>query len=50
MDVGKPPEKKRKKKTEEEKEDEACARDIAKPQITAYKRFLNVMLLYSFVC
>ena len=41
---------KTKKRTEEEKEDEARARDIAKLQIKAYKHFLNVMLIYSFVC
>ena len=48
MDVGKPPEKK--KKTEEVKEDKAFARDIAILQIKAYKHFMNVMLMYSFVC
>ena len=42
--------KEEKKKTEEEKEDEAHERDIAKLQIKAYKHFLNVMLMYSFVC
>ena len=40
----------KKKKTEEEKEDEARASDIAKLQIKACKHFLNVMLMYSFVC
>ena len=50
MDVGKPPEKEKRKKPEEEKEDEAHARDIAMLQIKAYKHFLNVMLMYSFLC
>ena len=39
-----------KRKTAEEKEDEAHARDIAMLQIKAYKHFLNVMLMYCFVC
>ena len=38
------------KLNEEEKEDEAQARDVAKLQIKAYKHFLNVMLMYNFVC
>ena len=40
---------KKKRETEEEKKDEARARDIAKLQIKAYKQFLNVTLMYSFV-
>ena len=40
----------KRKKTEEEKEDEARARDIAMLLIKAYKQFLNVLLMYSFVC
>ena len=39
-----------KKNTEEEKKDKPLARDIAKFQIKPYKHFLNVMLMYSFVC
>ena len=42
--------KRKKKKTEEEKEDKAHARDIDMLQIKAYKHFLSVMLIYSFVC
>ena len=42
--------KKKKKRLKIKKEDEADARDIAKLQIKAYKHFLNVMLMYSFVC
>ena len=42
--------KRKKEKTKEEKEDEAHAKDIAMLQIKAYKHFLNVMLMYSFVC
>ena len=42
--------KEKKKRLKEEKEDEAHAKDIAMLQIKAYKNFLNVMLMYSFVC
>ena len=44
---------KKETKTEEEKEDKAHARDIAmlqSVQIKTYKHFLNVILMYNFVC